>query len=101
MCIPSPILYGVEIKEDAYVPVTTLNLPTPTAVLILVKCNCQKAVQEIVAAIITTLFAPRCVVVRNIKAITPELTETFIQNESDGEENLNRNCSNGVCFHEL
>ena len=36
--LPSPILYGWETKEDAYVPLTTINL---LAVLNLVKCNCQ------------------------------------------------------------
>ena len=57
--LPSPILYGWEIKWDAYAPVTTIN------------ATVNKAVQEIVAAIITTLIAPRCVVVRNMNAITP------------------------------
>ena len=67
---------------------TTINLPAPKAVL---NATVKKAVQEIVAAIITTLLAPRCVVVQNMNAITQNpwsLTETFIQNESDGEENF-------------
>ena len=86
--LPSPLLYG---WEDAYVPVTTLNLPAPEAVLNLVKCNCQKGCTRNCSCNNNDIACTEmcgCTEYECYNPKSPELTETFIQNESDGEENF-------------
>ena len=88
--LPCPILYGWEIKDDAYVPVTTINLPAPKAVLNFVKCNCRKGCARNCSCNnnIACTEMCGCTEYECYNPKSPELTETFIQNESDGEENF-------------